>query len=34
MIGATVGARWLSQTMTRCTLAAILGVAGIQLLIV
>ena len=34
MIGATVGVRWLSQTMTRYALAAILGVAGIQLLLV
>jgi uncharacterized membrane protein YfcA len=34
MIGANVGVRWLSQTMTRYTLAAILGVAGIQLLLV
>jgi uncharacterized membrane protein YfcA len=31
-LGASVGLRWLSQTMTRYTLAAILGAAGIQLL--
>ena len=33
VIGANVGVRWLSQTMTRYVLAAILGVAGIQLLL-
>jgi uncharacterized membrane protein YfcA len=33
IIGATVGMRGLSQTMTRYALAAILGVAGIQLLL-
>jgi uncharacterized protein len=32
MIGTTVGVRWLSQTMTRYALAAILGTAGLQLL--
>jgi hypothetical protein len=32
MIGATIGVRWLSQTKTRYALAAILSVAGIQLL--
>jgi uncharacterized membrane protein YfcA len=32
MIGTIVGLRWLSQTMTRYMLAAILGAAGIQLL--
>lgn len=32
MIGTFVGLRWLSQTMTRYVLAAILGTAGIQLL--
>ena len=31
MIGATVGLRWLSQTITRYTLAVILVAAGIQL---
>jgi|SRR5215471_9789441 len=31
MIGTTVGLRWLSQRMTRYTLAAILVAAGIQL---
>jgi uncharacterized protein len=34
MIGATVGVRWLSQNTTRYALAAILSVAGIQLLLV
>jgi uncharacterized protein len=33
MIGTTVGLRWLSQTATRYVLAAVLGSAGIQLLI-
>jgi uncharacterized protein len=33
MIGTIVGLRWLSQTMTRYVLAAILGAAGIQLLL-
>ena len=33
MIGTIVGLRWLSQTMTRRVLAAILGAAGIQLLL-
>jgi hypothetical protein len=33
MIGTTVGLRWLSQTMTRCVLAVILGAAGVQLLL-
>ena len=32
MIGATIGLRWLSHTMTHYVLAVILGVAGIQLL--
>jgi uncharacterized membrane protein YfcA len=32
VIGTIVGLRWLSQTMTRYVLAAILGAAGIQLL--
>ena len=32
MIGTIVGLRWLSQTMTRYMLGAILGAAGIQLL--
>jgi uncharacterized protein len=32
MIGAIVGLRWLSQTMTRYMLALILGAAGIRLL--
>jgi uncharacterized protein len=32
MIGTTIGVRWLSQTMTRYALAAILGTAGLQLL--
>jgi uncharacterized protein len=32
IIGTSVGLRWLSQTMTRYTLAAVLGVSGIQLL--
>ena len=32
VLGTSVGLRWLSQTMTRYTLAAILGAAGIQLL--
>ena len=32
MIGAIVGLRWWSQTMTRYVLAAILGAAGIQML--
>jgi uncharacterized membrane protein YfcA len=31
MIGTTVGLHWLSQTMTRYTLAAILVAAGVQL---
>jgi uncharacterized membrane protein YfcA len=33
MIGATVGLRRLSQTMTRYALAVILGTAGVQLLV-
>ena len=33
MIGTTIGLRWLSQTMTRYTLAAILVAAGIQLVV-
>jgi hypothetical protein len=33
MIGATVGLRWVSQTMTRYTLAVILVAAGIQLVV-
>jgi uncharacterized protein len=33
MIGTNVGLRWLSQTTTRYLLAAILGAAGIQLLV-
>ena len=33
MIGASVGMRWLSQTMTRFALAIILGTAGLQLLV-
>jgi uncharacterized membrane protein YfcA len=32
MLGTTIGVRWLSQTMTRYALAAILGTAGLQLL--
>jgi uncharacterized membrane protein YfcA len=32
VIGGSIGLRWLSQTMIRYTLAAILGAAGIQLL--
>lgn len=32
MIGTTVGLRWLSQTVTRHVLAAILATAGLQLL--
>jgi uncharacterized protein len=32
MIGTTVGLRWLSQTVTRYVLAAILAAAGLQLL--
>jgi uncharacterized protein len=32
ILGASVGLRWLSQTMSRYTLAAILGAASIQLL--
>ena len=32
MVGTLVGLRWLSQTATRCVLAAVLGAAGIQLL--
>jgi uncharacterized protein len=32
IIGTSVGLRWLSQTMTRYTLAVVLGVSGIQLL--
>jgi uncharacterized membrane protein YfcA len=32
MIGTTVGLRWLSQTVTRYVLAAILATAGLQLL--
>ncbi|MBV9531762.1 MAG: sulfite exporter TauE/SafE family protein [Bradyrhizobium sp.] len=33
MIGTTVGLRWLSQTATRYVLAAVLGSAGVQLLL-
>ena len=33
MIGTTVGLRWLSQATTRYVLAAVLGTAGIQLLV-
>jgi len=32
MIGTTIGLRWLSQTVTRFVLAAILATAGLQLL--
>jgi uncharacterized protein len=32
VLGTSVGLHWLSQTMTRYTLAAILGAAGLQLL--
>ena len=32
MIGTTIGLRWLSQTVTRYVLAAILATAGLQLL--
>jgi uncharacterized membrane protein YfcA len=32
VIGTTVGLRWLSQTVTRYVLAAILATAGLQLL--
>jgi uncharacterized protein len=32
-IGTTAGLRWLSQNMTRYVLAAILGLAGLQLLL-
>jgi uncharacterized membrane protein YfcA len=32
-IGTSVGLRWLSQNMTRYVLAAILGTAGLQLLL-
>lgn len=34
MIGTTLGLRWLSETTTRYVLAAVLGAAGIQLIIV
>lgn len=34
MIGTVAGLRWLSQRMTRYILAAILGTAGIQLLLI
>jgi uncharacterized protein len=33
MIGTTIGQRWLSQTVTRYVLAAILATAGLQLLL-
>jgi uncharacterized protein len=33
MIGTTIGLRWLSQTVTRYVLAAILATAGLQLLL-
>jgi uncharacterized membrane protein YfcA len=33
MIGTVVGIRWLSQAMTRYALAAILGTAGLQLML-
>jgi uncharacterized protein len=33
MIGTTIGLRWLSQTVTRYVLAAILAMAGLQLLL-
>jgi hypothetical protein len=33
MIGTVVGMRWLSQAMTRYALAAILGTAGLQLML-
>jgi uncharacterized protein len=33
MIGTIVGLKWLSQTFTRYVLAAILGTAGVQLLV-
>ncbi|MGY8663816.1 sulfite exporter TauE/SafE family protein [Bradyrhizobium sp. UFLA05-109] len=33
MIGTTIGLRWLSETTTRYVLAAILGAAGIELMI-
>jgi uncharacterized protein len=32
IIGTSAGLRWLSQTMTRYILAAVLGAAGIQFL--
>jgi uncharacterized protein len=32
MLGALVGLRWLTETMTRYALATILGTAGFQLL--
>ncbi|HLG83949.1 MAG TPA: sulfite exporter TauE/SafE family protein [Bradyrhizobium sp.] len=33
MIGTSIGLRWLSETITRYVLAAVLGAAGVQLLI-
>ncbi|MHC2626640.1 putative membrane protein YfcA [Bradyrhizobium huanghuaihaiense] len=33
MLGTLIGLRWLSERMTRCALAAILGMAGLQLLL-
>lgn len=33
MLGTMIGLRWLSERMTRCALAAILGMAGLQLLL-
>jgi hypothetical protein len=33
LLGTIVGLRWMSQTMTRCGLAAILAAAGVQLLL-
>ncbi|MGY8684390.1 sulfite exporter TauE/SafE family protein [Bradyrhizobium sp. UFLA05-153] len=33
MIGTTIGLRWLSETTTRYVLAAVLGAAGIQLMV-
>lgn len=33
MIGTTLGLRWLSETTTRYVLAAVLGAAGIQLMV-
>ncbi|MGV7214848.1 sulfite exporter TauE/SafE family protein [Bradyrhizobium sp. UFLA05-112] len=33
MVGTTIGLRWLSETTTRYVLAAVLGAAGIQLML-